>query len=317
MPGVTRSVEQKREDRIINRFVRARLNGAFRSDLEAARHCLAELDSLYRGSDRTGILPKTFSTIYTYIRRRLTAAGTPLKGPVWMPAEDRAVMRFTLALFAGKYQDAYAAAKACRAALLAERLRHPRRFTGIAPRTERAVHNRVALFTRRVGVPSPQRPWEPAEERILIRHARRVVAGTSTSMAAVRSCYSGLRRLWDQSGRRSPRRLKVVAGRSFNAVWGRMHVRMGELGWHTQPHRLWSPVERRRARKWLSRYQRLRESKTPWSTRDTAESLQADLAESGYERTLPACWAELKLELQGRIPEHRFHDRPAKARGSQ
>jgi hypothetical protein len=315
MSGMTQRVSQKREDRIINRFVRARLDGAFRSDLEAARYCLAELDSLYRGSGRTRILPKTFSTIYTYMRRRLTAAGTPLKGPVWTPAEDRVVMRFTLALFAGKHQDAYAAAKACRAALMDDRRRYPRRFDGIAPRTEHAVHNRVALFTRRIGVPSPQRPWEPAEERILTRHARRVVAGLITSMAATRSCYSDLRRLWDRSRRRSPRRLKIVAGRSFNAVWGRMHVRMGELGWRTQPHRPWSPAERRTARKWLLRYRRLRQSRTPWSIRETAESLQTDLADSGYERTLPACWDELKLELQGRIPEHRFQDRPAEVRG--
>jgi hypothetical protein len=34
-------------------------------------------------------------------------------------------------------------------------------------------------------------------------------------------------------------------------------------------------------------------------------------AESGYQRTLPARWSELKLELRGRIPEHRFQDRSA------
>jgi hypothetical protein len=73
MPGMTHQPWQEREDRIVSRFVRARLDGAFRSDLEATRYCLAELDSLYRGSGRTGVRPKTFSTIYTYLRRRLSA----------------------------------------------------------------------------------------------------------------------------------------------------------------------------------------------------------------------------------------------------
>jgi hypothetical protein len=306
--GNTLHAWQRREDRIINRFVRAQLSGAFRSTLEAARHCLAELDPLYRRSGRRGVRPKTFSTIYTYLKRRLSAAGVPLKGPVWTPAEDRVVMRFTLALLAGEYENARGAAMACHAALLAERRRHRRRAAGIAPRTRWAVHNRVALFTRRAGVPSPQQPWIPAEERILTRHARRAVAGLCSGKAAARSCHVDLGRLWDRLRRRSPLQLKDVAGRSFEAVWGRMQVRMLELGWRTQPNRPWSPVERRTARKWLLRYRRLRRSEAPWSIRDTARSLQAELAESGYQRTLAACWGELNLELQGRIPEHRFQD---------
>jgi hypothetical protein len=119
--GVPHRSWQVKENRIINRFVRAQLNCAFRSTLEAARHCLTELDSLYRRSGRRGVRPRTFSTIYTHLKRRLSAAGAPLKGPVWTPAEDRVVMRFTPALFAGKYENACAAASACHAALLAER----------------------------------------------------------------------------------------------------------------------------------------------------------------------------------------------------
>ncbi len=307
MSRVSDRRRQQKEDRILNRFVRARLNGAFRSDLEAARLCHAEIELLYRSPGRSGIRPKTFSTIHTYLKRRLAAAGVLLRASVWTPAEDRVVMRFTKALFAGRYEDAGAAARACREALLVERGRHPRSYSRTVPRTKQAVHSRVALFAHRIGVPSPQQPWRPAEDRILTRHARQLVDGRCPSpIAAEQACLKELQRYWDRLRRRSSQRLAVVAGRSFKAVCARLRARMSDLGWC--PNRRWTPAERRIVRKWLLRYRRFRESKTPWSIRATGWSLQADLAKRGYRRTVSACWSELHLELRGRIPEDRFRD---------
>lgn len=125
-------------------------------------------------------------------------------------------------------------------------------------------------------------------------------------LLAAQPCYRDLARFWRRLARRVKPPLRRYAGRTFDAVYQRVGLRAHEFGYRGAARRRWLPVERRIAAKWLKRYLAFRDSETPWSIVDTAESLQEDLATSGYQRTADACHDELLLELWGRIPPEKF-----------
>jgi hypothetical protein len=250
--------------------------------------------------------------VYTYLKRRASALGQPALSVVWIPAEDRIVWRYVRDVLEGRYSSASAAAPDCRCELVRvfrSRRRANRRRAGRIPRTLDAVAGRIARLACTLGLPRMATPYDAFEHHTLLKHARAVVTGAHKApLPAARAAYATLMRYYQRRLRRSPIRLRTLAGRPFDAIHGSINALARDLGYRGRDNRRWKPEERRIAAKWLARYRYYLRSDTAWSIPETAISLQQDLTARGFRRTITACKAELYLEKLGRIPARKFRD---------
>jgi len=285
-----------------------------RHDISAAtRRCQAELAELAErtAEDCPGVKFKlrwqTFKTVHTLLRRRARELGLPVLIERFSPAVDRLVLRYTRAYLEGRYERISAAGRACLAALTRLHRTNPSRYPDVPRRRLHSICGRIDRRVIEYGLPHPASSFSAEEMLILDKYARRVAEGKHKGpLPAARRCYDDLTRLWRRAASRIRPRLRRYSGRSFGAVYQQLALRARDFGYRGVPHRRWLPAERRIAAKWLRRYIYYRDSDTPWSITDTANSLQEDLASSGYERTLEACRGELLLESWGRIAPDKF-----------
>jgi hypothetical protein len=225
----------------------------------------------------------------------------------WTRDEDRVVRSYARAFLEGKYPRITKAGAACFDEFRRLRKVAPARYRVSRRRTLKDICARIDRFVVATGLPHPAGLFTKSEMRVVDRYALAVAKGRyKAPLPATRPCYRALRRLWQRAARRVKPPLRHFVARTFDAVHARLIIRAHDFGYRGAPRRRWLPVERRIAAKWRGRYVTFRVSDTPWSINDTARSLEADLASSGYRRTVSACHAELKLELMGRIAASKF-----------
>jgi hypothetical protein len=137
----------------------------------------------------------------------------------------------------------------------------------------------------------PATPWGSDESRIVARFTRRLLAGRYTGLApAAVDCLVELRRWY--AARPDAAGSDRVYPRTFDAVRSRISAAAIASG-RPKSHKLWDPLERRLAYKWIRRFYRHRRDAYPLALLDAARILLVDLLEHGYERSLSACENEL------------------------
>jgi len=270
---------------IADRYARAVVRGQYRTTADAVEHCRATL--------RQAGFRRTAFAIHIKLRERSQMMGNPPKGLPWSATEDRVLRRFARAFVEGRQESAADAARACQKAL---RSRQARPFSG--------VMSRLLVLAHDWGVPASRFRWMGIEDRIVDRHARRVLSGRTKSFRqATRACVVELRRLHEQLKLKSPVRLRTVPGRRFEGVNTRLVNRAHELGYRGPRRRSWNRVEVLLLDKWLRRYEYYRSSKSPWSLSATAASLYEDIGAHGFRRTFIACKTAVRKTW------HRLHPR--------
>lgn len=256
---------------IADRYARAVVRGQYRTTADAVEQCRATL--------RQAGFRRTAFAIHIKLCQRSQLMGKPLRGLPWSATEDRVLRRFARAFVEGRHESAADAARACQKAL---RGRRARPFNG--------VMNRLLVLAHDWGVPASRFRWIGIEDRIVDRHARRVLSGkTKNFRQATQACVVELRRLHEQLRLKSPVRLRAVPYRRLEGVNTRLVNRAHELGYQGPRRRPWNRVEVLMLAKWLRRYEYYRSSKSPWSLSATAASLCEDLRVRGYRRTFMAC----------------------------
>lgn len=149
----------------------------------------------------------------------------------------------------------------------------------------------MAVKTSNLTRKSSAQPWGRDESRIVLKFTRRLLAGRYAGLVpAAADCLVELRR-WYAAGTGAVRPERVYP-RTFDAVRSRISGAAIARG-RPKTHKLWSPVERRLAYKWIRKYYRHRQDACPLTLLDAARVLLVDLLEHGYERSLAACENEL------------------------
>ena len=149
----------------------------------------------------------------------------------------------------------------------------------------------MAVKTRSTIRKPPARPWGPGESRVVIRYTQRLLAGRYTGLApAAADCLLELRKWY--AARPGAARSDRVYRRTFDAVRSRISGAAIARG-RPKTHKLWTPVERRLAYKWIRKYFRHRQDVHPLALLDAARGLLVELLEHGYDRSLASCENEL------------------------
>ena len=134
-------------------------------------------------------------------------------------------------------------------------------------------------------------PWQPAEARIVENAAKRLLAGScSTLREATDECLLRLRDWY--AVRPKAQKSDRVYPRTHAAVWNRLQKAAVSRGFQ-KSRLLWTPSERRLAYKWARTYLLYRQKRPQLQRRDAARGLLVDLATAGYDRTLKGCYFEL------------------------
>jgi hypothetical protein len=207
------------EQRIVDASVRKLLTDHDLTANRAARECHLRLRRLARRTARLSVPShrRTYSTILTYLLRRLHAVGRT-RSTHWLPEENRIVERFALHLVQGKYRDTQAALPACCRALsrCRGRLRQVRgREFVLQRRTRAGVLDRLFRASRRLNQPRPGTKWTPAEEAACGSWLRWYDRHRSPRPGALRQAAAGLmEELQEMSSRRT---IGACAHRLLNA----------------------------------------------------------------------------------------------------
>jgi len=158
------------ERRILERYVRALVNGRYVSPSLAARDCSAELDRLHRRlrreSSTRGFFPRRVNTIANYLHRWSRDRGRPVAAD-WTDAEVRVIRRHAQGLASGEHKDGRAAARACFLELQALRRRQWRLF-----RAKASVSQQLREFAHETGEHWPKSGWTVEELRACQRWVR-------------------------------------------------------------------------------------------------------------------------------------------------
>ena len=281
----------------------------------ATRRCRADMEELRERAtrDHPGIEFKlrwqTYKTVHTVLRRLAYKLGMPKVMQRWSESTDRIVRTYARAFLESRYPRITAAGAACKAELARLRKTAPARYKGSERHKLKDICARIDRCVLTYGLPHPAGEFVPSEMLIIDRYARAVAEGRyKAPLPAAGPCFRDLKKLWQRLARRIKPPLRGYSGRTFDAIHARLGVRARDFGYRGAPRRRWLPAERRIAAKWLRRHIIYQNSDTPWSTGDTAQSLQNDLAAAGHVRTLGACRDELLLEIHGRIPAAKFQD---------
>ena len=180
------------EERVIDRYVRALVNGRYHDSAEAARVCMSEL----RGNTDAGRLgTMKFRGVWRRIYNRASRLNRPWAKRLWSKEDSRVVERYARAVVAGRYSTALLAAQACR-----EELRRARGLRRPA-RPLRAVLARLLGLTRAMGLEKYPR-WTKAEREVLDRYLRALYAGSFPHVRpAAEACAAEMRRLLGRAGK--------------------------------------------------------------------------------------------------------------------
>jgi hypothetical protein len=211
------------ERRIMDASVRRFLSSRELTVNEVARDCHARLCRLAgpvsprsaRGHRRT------FSTILTYLNRRVSASGRT-RSARWLPEENAVVEDYARRIAGGEYTNHAVAVRECSRALCRCQAALKRKHGGslvLQRRTREGVGYRLFCVERRLDRPRPRMWWRPSEDRVCRdwlewytrHHSRR---------GALKQAAIGLRD--DLRGISSRRTVSGCANRIHNA-WLRQH----------------------------------------------------------------------------------------------
>ena len=163
------------ERRILERYVRALVNGRYASASLAAEDCSADLDRLHRRlrreSGTRGFFPRNVRTIANYLHRWSRDRGRPVAAD-WTDAEVRVMRRHAQGLASGEHKDGRTAAQACFLDLQVLRRRQWRLFRRIRPRAKTSVSRQLRLFAHETGERWPKSAWTAMELRVCQRWLR-------------------------------------------------------------------------------------------------------------------------------------------------
>lgn len=164
------------ESRIVDRHIRALLEGRYRYVHEAVAACVAETRALHdRGV--AGILPRPAAGVKRVIVERLRSLRLPRYRGRLIAVEESTVERYARAVDQGRYQTWKQAARACLNELKskadARARRGPIKVNRVADRNLQTVHVRILGVAHRLGLRGPRRVlWTPAETRVCREWAR-------------------------------------------------------------------------------------------------------------------------------------------------
>lgn len=163
------------ERRILERYVRALVNGRYASAAPAARDCSAELDQLHRRlrreSSTRGFFPREVNTVANYLHRWSRDRGRPVVAD-WTDAEVRVMRRHAQGLASGEHKDGRVAASACLLELQALRHSQWQLFRHIRPRAKTSVFQQLREFAHETGERWPKSGWTAEELRACQRWVR-------------------------------------------------------------------------------------------------------------------------------------------------
>jgi len=211
-----------RQRAIMDRFVQAIRDGRYDAISKASRACVKELGAVL-----------AYKTVYAYLEKNTLEDRRGSANSPWTREEQTIVDRFLRALLRGRYRDAAEAAEACAAEF--DRLR--RRSAAICPvvpRTRQAFFIRIYEGACLSGRRPTQKPWHPAESRVLNRHARALAQGRfADAPAAAVACRAELSSL--------AARPQV---RTLFAIQRGLERQAKELGWSWADSRMLRPEHR-------------------------------------------------------------------------
>jgi hypothetical protein len=286
------------EKAVLERYVRFLLAGRFHDTWSAARACARELAGrAYPHRQRPGMV----RTPYAVRTRLITLArrsGWSRTGTRWLPEEWAIIERFARAMAAPGGPTPRRAARGCFTALtrLHDRLRitDPRRFRRVVTHTMVTVEGRLTHRATELGR-LVRAGWSRDEDRVLLRHARALVAGRhKDGPSAARACQRELIERRRGTVPASPRKVRPKSY-SFYSVYGRL-CRLAHGLNAPWPHTGWTAKEQRACLQWVHWYDRHRGVRQLRPLSVAAEGLQEELAQMNSHRTLSACRLRLKNE---------------------
>ena len=220
------------EQAIVSRYVRAVAAGRYPDMLTATRECVAEIEGLHRRWRRSrpeesrAIRPRTFQTFYTILRKESQQLGRAPAVSSYLPEETKLMRDCAQAVAEGRFPNVREATRAIWPEF--ERIWAGAENKDGVERTLGGISQRICLLARSLKQPRPETGWFPAEDRVIDRFARRVLAGDYRSAhAAVPDCRAELARLANSS-LRSP-----------GAVHIRLNQRLRRLGRSRPPRFQW------------------------------------------------------------------------------
>ena len=297
-----------RQDDFARRYAVALARGQFPDALAAARACQQEF------SRKTGHwIGHRVEGVHIRISWFARELGRPSTSVDWSRQELRIAERFARAAVAGRFRSTLLAAQECRKAL-DELARRRRAKTGhrVVRRSVEAVRGKLFLLVKTLPGRLFGGRWSPAEDRIVARHARDLVAGRyADATAAGRECHRALVEYEGGLRQKDPTRAPGSWRRTLMATNLRVREHAYRLGWSRFRRHLWSEEEREIEKKWSRRYRAHVRTGKPYPLGDAGRDMRAELARHGFRRTMDDCkrrlWEFAHEEAGGRHRRRTTH----------
>lgn len=178
------------EDKLLDRFVAAVMEGKYRSAAEAGAACWPELERLRRSSPGRP-MPRDRSAVVFRIGERLRARRWQGRFAQWTRSELRVLTHYARALAAGAYRNGHQAARDCLDDLMRRHEEQPQRY-GV--RTQLVVAHRLRPVARGLGWPGAPSQLHSQEKRLLERYVMNVRQGRFPSIRdAATACREALK----------------------------------------------------------------------------------------------------------------------------
>ncbi len=292
------------EQAILKQYVDALVQGRYSGAWEAARACREELEREFGRRISSGrALHRSVEAVYDRLHRLANKHGWTRAETRLLPQEHRILERHARRLLGMSGPRLTEVARQCFAELarLHDRLRtsDPDAFARVTPRKMPSVLADLLRRALKLGRPVAG-DWQDDEMRIVIRHARALVArrhkDADAATLACRRDLAALRRNWRT---KDPQRYHGTRPRPYEGVYRQVRRQAHALG-QRWPQTRWTPKELvllKRAVDWYERHHgihRLRPSAT------AVEGLQLELEQIGSHRTLTGCNVRFWTEWQRR-----------------
>jgi hypothetical protein len=225
------------EQEVVDRFVRALVNGRYPRGQDAADACHREFARLRRLHPLVwrANTPRTPQGIYMRVVEGARAAGRDSQRTRWTQPELVILDRHARALGGGRFRDARAAAASCHAEISRLVPRPP-------TRVRTGVFAKLVLRARALGWCMDNTRWLPQERRLLEMYSRRAALDkTITVKAAARACHASIARLYDRFRAKHPSGSDGYVQRAYSTIHSYVERRAEEMGRRVDAG--WSPDE--------------------------------------------------------------------------
>lgn len=292
------------EQRIVERYIAVVAKGRYETMLDATKACMAEIAKLHsrwrrdHPEDARAIRPRTFQSIYTILRKESRKLGRSPAVVDYSPVEKALLERTARAVGEGRYKTVADATRGAWPELERIWSRASKQARVSLPRSYSGVFQRVCQLAEKYDHPRPESVWFPAEDIVVNRVARRVLAGDYPSAAsAVPDCRAELSRVHEELRGSGLPKLADSCVRTPDAV----HIRLGQflrrLG-RRGPKRIpWTAPELLVVAMWARRHDKTVGAGTPWMLSDTIAMVQAELRQRGMSARSDASCRQALVKL--------------------